>query len=181
MIVKFEAIPGDNLAILLTFIHGDENRVVSPYQVEEGQPMIVRIKAVNPENQVGGTWYGLTLDIVEWLPKLDRPGQNRVDPKYLLKVYEILGQDRLTECVSADKPRTGAKKYPPILDGTRVKTTQPNMALREEWTQDAWERRKWDVQGNVVTRHNSHGLYYVVRHEDGTEGSYDPSELEIVP
>lgn len=98
MITKFDGIPGNNLASLLTFIHSDENRVTIPCQ--EGQPMIVRIKAVSPDNQGGGTWYGLTLDIQEWLPKGDQPGQNRVDPKYLLKVYEILGQNRLTECVS---------------------------------------------------------------------------------
>jgi hypothetical protein len=98
MIAKFEGIPGSNLSALLTFIHGDENRVAVPRQA--GQLMIVRVKAVNPDNQGGGTWYGLTLDILEWTSKGDQPGENRVDSKYLLKVYEILGQDRLTSCVS---------------------------------------------------------------------------------
>lgn len=178
MIAKFEGIPGDNLAALLTFIHGDENRVTIPRQ--EGQPMIVRIKAVNPDNQGGGTWYGLTLDIVEWLPKGDEPGQNRVDPKYLLKVYEVLGKDRLTECVSADKPRKGPEKWPPISPGTKVRTTQANMALRKEWTDECWASKKWGVQGTVITHHDSHGLCYDVRHEDGSQGCYDPSEFEVV-
>jgi hypothetical protein len=177
VIVKFDGIPGHNLSALLTFIHGDENRLTISHQA---QPMIVRIKAVNPDNQGGGTWYGLTLEIVEWLPRGDGPGQNRVDPKYLLRVYKILGQNRLTERVSADKPRAGDKKYPPIPAGTTVETTQPNMGLRKEWNDEAWEKRQWGVEGIVVTHHDSHGLSYEVRHSDGSIGFYDPSELTVV-
>jgi len=97
MITKFDGIPGNNLASLLTFIHSDENRVSVPHQI--GQPMIVRVKSVTPDNQAGGIWYGLALEILEWISKGDEPGKNRVDPKYLLRVYEILGRDRLTECI----------------------------------------------------------------------------------
>lgn len=75
---------------------------------------------------------------------------------------------------------TATKKYPPISARTKVKTTQANIALRKEWTDEAWEKRKWGVQGTVITHHDSHGLCYDVRHEDGTEGCYDPSELEVV-
>jgi len=71
-------------------------------------------------------------------------------------------------------------KYPPIPRGSVVKTTQPNLALRKEWTDEGWEKRKWNVRGRVVTHHDSHGLCYDVRHDDGTEGCYDPSELEVV-
>ena len=98
MIAKFDNIPGKNLAELLTFIHSDENRVLIP--TETSSRMIVRIKAVSPDNQEGGTWYGLTLDITEWIPKGKERGQNRVDPKYLLRVYDILGKNRLTESIS---------------------------------------------------------------------------------
>ena len=173
MIAKFDNIPGENLTALLTFIHGDENQVTifrpdhHPPQYEK--LMIVRIKAVNPDNLDCGKWYGLTLDILEWLPKESGAGLNRVDPKYLLKVYKILGQNR-----------TSTEKYPPISAGTKVKTTQPNMAFRKKWTDEAWGKRKWDIQGTVDTHHEAHGLFYEVRHEDGTEGFYDPSELKIV-
>lgn len=103
MITKFEGIPGPNLASLLGFIHSDENRVT--ICGEKGQPMIIRIKAITPDNQGGGTWYGVTLDIVEWLPKeLGNRGQDRVDPKYLMKVYEILGESRLSEFLE-DSPK----------------------------------------------------------------------------
>lgn len=71
-------------------------------------------------------------------------------------------------------------KYPPISSGTAVKTTQPNWDLRNEWTDEGWAKRKWGVQGRVITHHDSHGLCYDVRHEDGTVGCYDPSELEVV-
>ena len=70
--------------------------------------------------------------------------------------------------------------YPPISPGTSVKTTQPNLEKRREWTDKGWASKKWGVRGSVITHHDSHGLCYDVRHEDGTEGSYDPSELEII-
>lgn len=71
-------------------------------------------------------------------------------------------------------------KYPPISPGTVVKTTQPNLEMRNEWTDEGWARRRWGVRGTVITRHDSHGLCYGVRHPGGTVGCYDPSELEVV-
>lgn len=72
------------------------------------------------------------------------------------------------------------KKWPPIDPGTEVKTTQPNLEMRGEWTDEGWASKKWGVQGTILTHHDSHGLCYDVRHEDGTVGCYDPSELEVV-
>ena len=72
-----------------------------------------------------------------------------------------------------------AKDYPPISPGTSVKTTQPNLDKRKEWTDEGWAKRKWGVKGKVITHHDSHGLCYDVRHEDRTRGCYDPSELEV--
>lgn len=103
MIAKFSGVPGGNFATLLTFIHSEENRVKVPNEGQGGHLMIVRIKAVSPDNQCGGTWYGLTLEILEWVPKEKGLGQDHVDPKYLLKVYEIIGQNRLTECVESEQ------------------------------------------------------------------------------
>ncbi len=71
-------------------------------------------------------------------------------------------------------------KYPPISPGTLVKTIEPNLALRDEWTDEGWAKRKWGVRGKILTHHDSHGLCYDVRHEDGTEGCYDPSELRVL-
>lgn len=72
------------------------------------------------------------------------------------------------------------KKYPPISIGTKVKTTNPNMELKEEWTEEAWEKRKWGITGTVIEFHDSHGLYYKVLHEDETTAAYDPTELVII-
>ncbi len=72
------------------------------------------------------------------------------------------------------------EKYPPISPGTRVRTTQENPRLRDEWTEMARTKRRWGVEGTVLVHHDSHGLHYDVRHQDGTEGPYDPSELEVV-
>ena len=72
------------------------------------------------------------------------------------------------------------RNYPPISPGTAVETTQPNWSLRKEWTDSGWASRQWGIQGRVLTHHDSHGLCYDVRHEDGTKGCYDPSELKVV-
>ncbi len=100
MIAKFDKITGENLAALLTFIHGDENSE-TVYRSSLGgdtKYIIVRIKACNPENHGDDMWYNLTLDILDWITKGNDSGQNdRVDPKYFLKVYEILGRSHLTE------------------------------------------------------------------------------------
>ncbi len=74
----------------------------------------------------------------------------------------------------------GKKQWPPISPGTRVRTTRANEGLRREWTDEGWARKKWGVQGTILTHHDSHGLCYDVRHDDGTEGCYDPSELEVM-
>ncbi|MBI2674622.1 MAG: hypothetical protein HYX22_02705 [Candidatus Yanofskybacteria bacterium] len=71
-------------------------------------------------------------------------------------------------------------KWPPIDPGTRVMTTQPNLKIRDEWTDEGWASKKWGVRGTIIAHHDSHGLFYNVRHDDGTKGYYDPSELEIV-
>lgn len=90
------------------------------------------------------------------------------------------GADRLSVAQGVYKQFAQAKKWPPISPGTSVRTTEPNWNLRKEWTDEGWGRRRWGVQGTVVIHHDSHGLCYDVRHQDGTVGSYDPSELEVV-
>lgn len=76
--------------------------------------------------------------------------------------------------------KENTEKWPPISHGTKVRTTEPNMALRDEWTEEGWANKKWGMEGNILTHHDSHGLCYDVKHSDGTVGCYDPSELEIV-
>lgn len=90
------------------------------------------------------------------------------------------GVDRLSVARRAYGQLEKTMKYPLISPGTSVKTTEPNWSLRKEWTDEGWGRRRWNVRGTVITHHDSHGLCYDVRHEDGTVGSYDPSELEVV-
>ncbi len=70
--------------------------------------------------------------------------------------------------------------YPPIPNGTPVKTTQANTSHREEWTEEGWASKKWDIKGTIVATRRGHGLYYEVKHGDGTVGYYDPSELEVI-
>jgi hypothetical protein len=99
MITKFECIPGKNLATLMSFIHSEENWVINP----EVRTMIVSIKAISPHNVASSftEHYGLTLELLEWFPLREDTQlslrQERVDSKYLMKVYEILGQNRRTE------------------------------------------------------------------------------------
>jgi hypothetical protein len=67
-----------------------------------------------------------------------------------------------------------------LQDGTAVKTTQPNMTLRKEWTDAGWAQRKWDVHGVILSHSDAHGLCYLVRHSDASKAFYDPSEFEVL-
>lgn len=71
-------------------------------------------------------------------------------------------------------------QYPPIRPGTHVRTTTPNESLRDEWLPSVQAVRKWGVEGVVGMHHDSHGLCYEVAHADGSEGTYDPSEFEVL-
>lgn len=73
-----------------------------------------------------------------------------------------------------------SQKWPPLEYGTRVKTTQPNKEKRHEWTDRGWASKKSNVYGIILRHHGSHGLCYDVMHDDGTEGCYDPTELEVI-
>jgi hypothetical protein len=59
----------------------------------------------------------------------------------------------------------------------KVKTVKPEHES-DDWTPEALQSRKWGVTGRIKHIHNGHGLCYTVRHDDGTEGAYDPNELE---
>jgi hypothetical protein len=72
------------------------------------------------------------------------------------------------------------EKWPPLDPGTKVKTYKPNTDKRREWTDEGWARRRWGVTGVIITHHDSHGLYYDVRHGDGWIAGYDPSEFDVV-
>lgn len=72
------------------------------------------------------------------------------------------------------------KKWPPLDPGTKLKTTEPNLEKRMEWTEEGWASKKWGVEGEILTHHDSHGLCYDVKHSDGTVGCYDPSEFAVL-
>jgi len=72
------------------------------------------------------------------------------------------------------------EKYPPISPGTRVRTTKENKELAYQWTSEGKARKQWGREGTVITHHDSHGLCYDVLHDDGSHGSYDPSELKVI-
>ena len=74
----------------------------------------------------------------------------------------------------------GSGKWPLFDPCTRVRTTRLNEELRQEWTDKGWAGKKSGVLGTILRHHDSHGLCYDVKHDDGTEGCYDPAELEIV-
>ena len=72
------------------------------------------------------------------------------------------------------------EKWPPLDPGIRVKTTSKK-SKDSEWMPEALVARKWGVSGTIVMHHDSHGLCYDVRHDDGSEGCYDPNEFELIP
>lgn len=71
------------------------------------------------------------------------------------------------------------EKWPPISPGTLVRTDKENESIKD-WTEEAKNSRQWNILGEVITHHDSHGLCYKVRHPDGSFGFYDPTELVVV-
>lgn len=69
-------------------------------------------------------------------------------------------------------------KWPPISCGTKVVTTKSNPEI-DDWTEESLRARLWGAKGVVIMHHDSHGLCYDVRHEDGTVGCYDPTEFQV--
>jgi hypothetical protein len=84
------------------------------------------------------------------------------------------------KCGGQLKATPSASTPEPISPGTMVRTTRPNMDKRNEWTDESWWSRLWGVEGSVITHHDSHGFCYDVRHPDGSQGCYDPTEIEVV-
>lgn len=68
-----------------------------------------------------------------------------------------------------------------LLAGTLVYTEFPDITKISEWTSIGWSRKRWGVAGHVIKAHHGHGLYYEVKHLDGTTGGYDPIEISVVP
>ncbi len=178
MIAKFDNVSGANLVTLLSFIHSDENCVELAW-TKPTKNVIVTVKSVTPPQSIVGG-YNITLEITEYISKSPTGGMNRVDPKYLLRVYLILGLGQKSGLVSEDKSPV-SEECPRIPAGTKVRTTQANMELCKDFTREAWYDRKWGVFGIVIGHHDSHGLCYEVDYGDGTTGYHDPSEIEVIP
>lgn len=71
------------------------------------------------------------------------------------------------------------ENWPPLENGTRVRTVAiPDVA--NDWGEEAKVARRFGVLGTIVHYHDSHGLYYDVKHDDGTEGCYDSRELAVL-
>ena len=70
--------------------------------------------------------------------------------------------------------------YPPITDGTRVKVTVRRPGKPDYKQTAIEERHQHDGKTGVVfAHHDSHGLCYGVKFEDGV-AYFDPGELEIL-
>ena len=64
--------------------------------------------------------------------------------------------------------------------GTRVLTTTPLPGKEKEWALKTRKNRRWGCPGIIVMYHDSHGLYYDVKHDDGGPiASYDPREFIV--
>lgn len=82
-------------------------------------------------------------------------------------IHDFLFGDKPT------RPRT-------FQTGDRVKTRHTTNPPTD-WTPEAARLRRFEVEGTVIQSHNGHGLCYSVRHENGTVGTYEPQELELLP
>ncbi|MFA6018347.1 MAG: hypothetical protein WCT28_02920 [Patescibacteria group bacterium] len=74
-----------------------------------------------------------------------------------------------------------ANNYPPIPNGTMVKTTVPNSDMAGGWNELALAERlgRWGKKGTVVEHSDSHGLCYKVMFDDNAVAWFDPQEFEL--
>jgi len=72
------------------------------------------------------------------------------------------------------------ENWPPLENSTRVRTLAIPEADEAGWTEEAKAVRKFGVLGTIIYHHDSHGLCYDVRHDDGTVGCYDSRELAVL-
>lgn len=66
-----------------------------------------------------------------------------------------------------------------LKPGQRV-VTASGPAGPQSWTEEGLKNRQWNVARIVTSVHDSHGLCYDVRYEDGTEGCFNHEELITV-
>jgi len=63
-----------------------------------------------------------------------------------------------------------------LLHNTKVRTTKD--AGAKDWSDHARRNLRWGTRGVVIDRSDAYGLYYRVRHEDGSKAWYESAELE---
>lgn len=99
-----------------------------------------------------------------------------------LKTEELTGHchgviNMVTDC-DFSWPRSDDRKYfGPVRFkvGDRVSTS--GILENRDFNEEAIRTRRPNAKGTVTGHHDSHGLCYVVRHDDGVSGCYDPDEL----
>lgn len=91
--------------------------------------------------------------------------------QYRCDLGQACGCNPLTGC-----QQIPAEKWPPLDCGTQVETDLSG-PIANDWTTFALASRRHGAKGVIVKHHDSHGLNYEVRHEDGTIGCYEPHEL----
>ena len=92
--------------------------------------------------------------------------------KYMCDVGQDCGCTPLTGCQGIP-----ARKWPPLDMGIKV-LTDLSGPIAEDWTPEALIHRRHNAVGHIIHYHDSHGLCYEVKHEDGTVAAYEPQELK---
>ena len=70
--------------------------------------------------------------------------------------------------------------YPPVSPGTKVTTFIDGGMEADDWNEEAKKTRRHEASGVVTGHHDSHGLCFVVRHDDGNSSCYELHELIVV-
>lgn len=144
-------------------------------RLQEGLELLSGSQQWTPPGRFGSP-SGSTME--EWTE-----GQDKISDEIMEIVEDIAAALGRTVKRSDDETRfileveTKRESWPPIKNGTNVVTTEANPEI-DDWAAGALCNRQWGVKGTVVMHHDSHGLCYEVRHEDGVVGCYDPSELQ---
>jgi len=92
MIVKFDQVRLGQLATLFHFVASDENKANT--KRDEDSTAFVEVVSVTPNN-AANTLFCVSLKIIEWHNAMTIAPEGKIDPKYLLRVYDILSQQHV--------------------------------------------------------------------------------------
>jgi hypothetical protein len=64
-----------------------------------------------------------------------------------------------------------------LVIGATIITTEADLSKKDDWSDEAWLKRRWGIQGEIIAQESGHGFCFIVRHPNGEKAGYNPEEI----